>query len=271
MALPIAFVREGVTVFTSALYQTTSTLLETPDAVFVVDPNWLPVEVERIAEYVESIRRKRKLFLIFTHADYDHILGCGAFPGARIIASRTFANLHDKAQKVQDIMDFDARHYITRSYPISFPDVDIAIANDGKSMHFSGHVLTFYQAPGHTPDGLMIVCEPSGVLIAGDYLSDVEFPFVNDSFAGYRRTMAKIDRILHLHKPDLLIPGHGTICSGANEIKSRRDASLEYLDDLAATTGTVPFPIAKYRSRYPHWEGLRDEHKANLAKFSVRE
>ena len=265
MIEPIQFLRKGVTVFTSALYQTTSTLIETPEAVFLVDPNWLPFEIYRIREYVYSVIKKRKLYLVFTHSDYDHIIGYGAFPGASVIASKAFADKSDKDRDIRDIQEFDRAHYIVRDYEISYPVPDIIISADGKALHFSGTVLTFYLAPGHTKEGMYILVDPVGVWIAGDYLSDMEFPFVEDGISAYRRTMAKTGRVLRLHDVRYMIPGHGTVAKSREQIVERRDHAIEYLDDLeSATHNGITFPESKYQVRYPFWDSLQENHQKNM-------
>jgi hydroxyacylglutathione hydrolase len=267
---PIQFVRKDITVFTSAIYQTTSTLLQTPNAIFLIDPNWLPFEIFRIKEYIDSVRRDRKLYLIFTHSDYDHIIGYAAFPDARVIASQAFTLKKDKEADVQKAVDWDKQHYIKRTYPILYPRVDIVIDKDGKSMHFDGTVLTFYLAPGHTREGMYIVFEPAGAWISGDYLSDVEFPLIEDDIIAYRHTMAKTDRMLRAHGIKWLIPGHGTVANSEDEILLRRDHATEYLDDFALTIDKgEPFPIEKYRRRYLFWEGLQASHHAQINQWSV--
>ncbi|MDX1477278.1 MAG: MBL fold metallo-hydrolase [Saprospiraceae bacterium] len=266
MAEPIQFLHEHVTVFTSALYQTNSVLIETPRAVFLVDPSWLPGEVLRIRAFVEQRRRERTLYLVFTHSDFDHILGYGAFPGARVIASGPFADKLDKIKDIAQIRAFDLAHYIERPWSLTYPEPDITIRTDGKAMHFSGTVLTGYLAPGHTREGMYLLVEPPGVWIAGDYLSDVEFPFVEDNIGAYRRTMAKTDRILRLHHVQWMVPGHGTVADSQQEILRRRDHALEYLDDLERAVGDPQaFPTEKYRSRYPFWEALQENHAKNIA------
>lgn len=269
MADPIQFLRKGVTVFTSSIYQTTSTLLETPNAVFLIDPNWLPFEIYRIREYVESVISDRKLYLVFTHSDYDHIIGRGAFPEARIIASKTFQNNPNKEIDIHKALEWDSQHYISREYSITYPQADIVIEKDGQARHYGGTVLTFYHAPGHTREGMMVVFEPAGVLIAGDYLSDVEFPLIEDSLSAYRKTMSKIDRIMRSHQIKWMIPGHGTVATSAAEIKLRQAQSIEYLDDLEQTLNTgSAFPVQKYAHRYQFWQGLQSVHQQQLARLS---
>ena len=84
----IQYKSENITVFQSALFETTSTVIETEDVILVVDPTWLPQEVENIRNYVNSIRNHRPIYLIFTHSDYDHIIGYKAFSGVITIGSQ---------------------------------------------------------------------------------------------------------------------------------------------------------------------------------------
>jgi glyoxylase-like metal-dependent hydrolase (beta-lactamase superfamily II) len=260
--------RKDLHIFTSALYQTNSVIIETPKVVFVIDPCWLPSEVQMIKEFVDERIRDKYLYLIFTHSDYDHIIGYGAFPGAKVIASKGFANNTDKQKDIADAIKWDSEHYIERDYPLTYPSVGMAIDMDGKALHYSGTVLTFYLAPGHTAEGMMIIWEPAGVLIAGDYLSDIEFPFIEDSLNSYRRTMSKVDRILRAHQINWMIPGHGSIAHGPAEVELRKDQALEYINDLEQSNNTNPFPTEKYKERYKFWNDLAETHKAQLQKLT---
>ena len=257
--------RKDIRVFTSSIYQTNSTVIKAPNAVFVIDPCWLPHEVMAIRDYVDEIRGNRQIYLIFTHSDYDHIIGYGAFPEAKVIASKAFSRKADKEKDVEAAIAWDAEHYISRDYPIVYPDVSREIDMDGKALHYSGTVMTFYLAPGHTAEGMFMIWEPAGLFIAGDYLSDIEFPFVEDSLIKYRRTMNKVDRILRAHQVKWMVPGHGSVAATRDEILVRRDQSTEYLDDLVSHKSNG-FPVQKYRARYRFWPALEATHKSQMER-----
>jgi glyoxylase-like metal-dependent hydrolase (beta-lactamase superfamily II) len=264
------FLQKDVTVFTSALFQTTCTCFKTANSLFIVDPNWLPSEIRKIRQFVDSIKGHRKLYLIFTHADYDHIIGYGAFPEAQVIASKAFHENRDKQKDIRQAMAFDEEHYIMRDYPMSYPEVDFVIRLDGKATHFSGTVLTFYLAPGHTKEGLYTIVEPHGIWIAGDYLSDIEFPLIHDSVQEYRRTLEKTERILMQHNINHMVPGHGSIASTRDEILKRKHEAIEYLDDLESSVkNTTDFPEGKYMERYHFWSGMRSYHLENVKKLET--
>ena len=185
-----------------------------------------------IQHYVNQIRGERPLYLLFTHADFDHIIGYRAFPGATVIASAELRDYPDKERKLRLITEFDIRNYIDRNYPIEFPHVDIAVERDGQQLTVGDTVLTFYKAPGHSHDGIFTVVEPHGLFIAGDYLSDAEFPFLYHSGEAYDETMRTAERILRDHDIRLLIPGHGNVTADRNEMHNRITVSKQYLETL---------------------------------------
>ncbi|WP_338469499.1 MBL fold metallo-hydrolase [Niallia sp. XMNu-256] len=219
------------TIFRSALYETTSTVISTDDCVIVVDPNWLPQEIADIKRYVDIIRKDRPLYLLFTHSDYDHIIGYRAFPDAKVIASGAFGRkpLTEKKQIIEEIHTFDDEYYISRDYSIEYPKVDIVIDGDGTTVDMGQTKLTFYQAPGHNNDGLFTVIEPIGLFISGDYFSDIEFPYIYYSGYEYEKTILKLNEILSQFDIQLLVTGHGNPTKDSSEIKKRQQESLHYI------------------------------------------
>ncbi|WP_256761876.1 MBL fold metallo-hydrolase [Cohnella sp. WQ 127256] len=234
----IQYQSENITVFQSALYQTTSTIIQTNEMVLLVDPNWLSGEVETIKDYVNAIKGNRDTYLLFTHGDFDHIIGYQAFPDAKVIGSVGLKQHPQKEKKLQLIREFDNSNYIIRNYPIEFPRLDIVIQEDGQQLCLGDTTITFYLAPGHTEDGLMTIVEPLGVLIAGDYLSDFERPFIYQSAKAYRQTLEKADRIFATHSIHLLIPGHGQATADSTEMTRRLDMASDYLNRLCEAVMT---------------------------------
>ncbi|MWV44290.1 MBL fold metallo-hydrolase [Paenibacillus sp. HJL G12] len=225
----IQFSNKKITVFQSVLFQTTSTVIELDDAILIVDPNWLPGEVQEIKAHVDAVQGDKACYLLFTHADYDHIIGYKAFPGAITIGSVALANHPQKEHKLKLIRDFDATYYVTRDYPVEFPELDIVIDRDGQQVMVGSTMLSFYLAPGHTEDGLFTVVDAEGVLIAGDYLSDFELPFIYDSARAYEETIRKAASILQNHPVRLLIPGHGQHTESRAEMDRRVNMALDHL------------------------------------------
>lgn len=259
----IQFRNQHITVFQSALFQTNSAVVETKELIVVVDPTWLPNEVEEIRSYVERIRAGRRIYVIYTHADFDHILGCGAFPDAKMIGSRAMAELEDKQQRVEQILQFDATFYLERNYPLAFPALHHEIDEQHHTLQVGNTRLSFYITPGHTHDGIACVIEPLGILIAGDYLSDVEFPFIEDSYA-YERTLAQFKQIIEEHRIKLVVPGHGRVTDCTHEMNRRIDDSAAYIaslrKDMQERTNKLEGDL---KPRFLFYRELKNEHESN--------
>ena len=257
----IHYKNNHLTVFQSSLYQTTSAIVETGAVMILTDPNWLPHEVQAIREYVDRELGNRQLYIIYTHSDFDHIIGSGAFPEAKVIATEELKNHEHKNEIVQKIHQFDQRYYIKRDYEPHYPHVDYPISRDGEKLELGDLSLTFYKAPGHTHDGLFTVVEPLGIFLSGDYLSDVEFPFIFSSYIDYKKTLKKAESILRNHPVHIHVPGHGSVMEDPAEVERRLEESMYYVDNLLQ--GSEPVE-AFCRERYAFFEGMKNIHSENI-------
>ncbi len=260
----IIFQRDSLTVFQSALFQTNSAVVEGEGFVLVADPTWLPQEVEEIAAYVRAIRQGRPLYLLFTHSDFDHILGYGAFPGAITIASREFVDSPNPERSVNAIRAWDSEYYVQRPYAIVYPEIGIAADHDGQTLALGTSRLTFYKAPGHNPDGLLTAVEPHGILLAGDYFSDIEFPYIYQSSTAYEATLEKLDPLLDKHSVSILVPGHGQVATDQIEMRRRQRQSFDYIHTLREHIAANDQPaIDKMLESYAFPLGMKSFHDGN--------
>lgn len=265
--MKIQYESAGLVVFESSLYRTTTTLVLGTDYLVLVDPNWLPREVDFIAEYVSRYRSGRQAFLLFTHSDYDHIIAYERFADFTVIASRAFVDNPKREEILAEIRAFDDQYYIERDYAITYPTVDLPVATDGELIPLGEQArMRVYQAPGHNADGIFAYLGEHQLLIVGDYLCNVEFPFIYHSLAAYRNTLEKLSRLLATHSIRWLVAGHGDLASEQEEMTSRLVEANRYLDELERQVRTdQPFPLADWLAAYPWPEGLRKAHLANLA------
>ena len=73
--------KNNLTVFKSVLFQATSAVIIGEESISILtDPTWLPQEIREIKEYIDEVKDNRQLYIIYTHSDFDHIIGSGAFP-----------------------------------------------------------------------------------------------------------------------------------------------------------------------------------------------
>lgn len=243
-------VAPGVLMTTSRRYATTSTVLvDGHGGAIVIDPNWDPDELAAIPADLTDLGLAC-VAGVATHEHYDHVLwhpDLGDPP--RWASARTVDDLAtDRARLLAPLAEYltpDLIDVAGRLQPL--PDGDLPW--DGPRTRI---VLHDAHAPGH----VALLVEDSGVLVAGDMLSDVELPMPDpddDTLDTYREGLTRLREAVTRSK--LLIPGHGTV----TERPVRRwDADMRYLDDLLAGRESDDPRIAD-----PENAGL---HAANLVR-----
>ncbi|MFK8165155.1 MAG: MBL fold metallo-hydrolase [Lewinella sp.] len=264
--MPIQLSSPHLTIHESQLFRTTSTVIHTDDYVLIVDPNWLPAEVAQLAKLTEELGEGKEKFLLFTHSDYDHIIGYGKFPGFTTIASQAFVDNPDQANQLAQTIAWDDEYYISRDYPLTYPPIDRPISGEGVEMMIGKDHYVFYQAPGHNYDGLLTFNHSKGILVVGDYLSNVEFPYVYHSFTDYLATLDKLEKFVITGEVKVLITGHGDHTTERMEMEKRLRDSREYLVQLtAAHRENTAFDLDKWLGRYDFPIIMRKFHDKNVA------
>lgn len=266
--MKITTISPGLILFQSALMQTNTTLLVRPDHLLLVDPNWLPMEVEQIANHVEQVRAGRPLYLFFTHSDWDHIIGYERFrEQAKVIVSANFLANPKPEEQLEAIYLFYDEYYLSAPWPVTYPQTaDLVIGEAEATRQLGKDRYTFYQAPGHNADGLLAWHPDTGTLIVGDYLCTVEFPFIYYSVAAYRSTLDVLKQLLRALPVDTLICGHGPPTQDRAVMQQRLTDAYWYIDALERYSKEgVPFPEKALWERYPRYQRiLRKFHAENL-------
>ncbi|MBC7885980.1 MAG: MBL fold metallo-hydrolase [Saprospiraceae bacterium] len=256
--------QNGITIFESALYRTCAAVIELGNTVMIVDPNWLPDEVAFIAAYVGEHYWNHSQYLLFTHSDYDHIIGYGAFPKAKVIASAHFKTNPEKVKVIKQIIDFDFEYYINRTYPIIYPKVDILIEENGQMVTLGKKDIIFYHASGHCRDGLFAVIPDKKCWIAGDYFSNIEIPFVDYDYQAYLQTVySAMDILKQYPLVELMITGHGDPATSRTDIEQRIQRDIAYLELIKTENvdeALISQCIRKYNDNPTMWRA----HKKNL-------
>lgn len=216
------------TVYESALMRTTSTLVETDDALILIDPTWLPEEIASIRRDIELRRQQKTLYVIYTHQHFDHIIGAYAFTDATAIASQKFVE-QDATEQLDEIRKFYEQHYIER--PIIKPNIDLVITHD-MTLQLGSTAVTFVLTPGHDATHLSVIIEPLHLLICGDYASNIEPPFIEHDPDDYVTSLQTLQSLIYEHEIRWLVPGHGDFCDDRSKMLERLTAAEEYIHEL---------------------------------------
>jgi glyoxylase-like metal-dependent hydrolase (beta-lactamase superfamily II) len=222
----------GVLVRQSRLYRMNSVVLADPGHVAVVDPGILPSEIADLSHTVAGLGTPRTT-LVFTHGDWDHVLGRSAWPGARTLGHEAIA---DDIDRGLDHIRAEASRVATEAgerWDHAFepfrPDVAVRGPRDDR---LGANPAVFREALGHSPSMLSVHLPERRLLIAGDMLSDIEIPILTQPIALYRRTLGELLPLAEAGAFETLIPGHGAIARSAAGALERVRRDLGYLDRL---------------------------------------
>ncbi|MEO5583642.1 MAG: MBL fold metallo-hydrolase [Saprospiraceae bacterium] len=243
-------ISDRINLFQSAFWQLNSTVCHHAETTIVWDPAYSEPEIQAIHD--DAFRSKESnRFLIFTHGDFDHIVGSPQFTDFKKVGSFRLSERADQSRILEQIQVTDHEFYLDRVHQIEFPVLDFPLKLiDPLSIRMGNIEMFFHKAGGHTPDGLFTVIPALQLLVAGDYLSDIEFPFIEDNIEDYYKTLEGAEAILKQYDIKFMVPGHGQPADSKKQIYLRIDQSKRYLDsfhnieevpDWTETWGESPF------------------------------
>lgn len=220
--------------FQSPLWQTNSVVVMQDGVVVLCDPALRASEIAAIRAHVDGAA-SQSVHLLLTHADFDHTAGIPAFPEAAVVAGRRTAEEITSGRAAQALAA-SSREWGEAWSPALRIDV---VAEEGTRLDVGGVAVDTVLARGHTADGLAFVLPEAGLLLPGDYLSSMTYPFVNDSVAATRDTYARLVEALDSGDVTWVVPGHGPAMrlDEALAVAAEDIAYLEALD--AAATDAV--------------------------------
>lgn len=223
---------DGIHVRQSRAFWMNSTVLLDSEHTVLVDPGVLPSELDEMARLVNQAEPEA-VTVIFTHAHWDHVLGRGWWPKARVVAhDRCAAEMARDLEKIRSKSAALAAEYGEAfAAPFALPAVHDASSGQ-RFLKLDPWRLVLREAPGHCASQLTVHIPERRLLIAADMLSDIEIPILNTAPAVYRGTLETLKPLAEGGAFEMLIPGHGGIALGREEIAARVGADLEYLGAL---------------------------------------
>jgi glyoxylase-like metal-dependent hydrolase (beta-lactamase superfamily II) len=223
---------ESVHVRQSRAFWMNSTVLLDSEHTLLVDPGVLPSELDEIARLVNQAEPER-ITLILTHGHWDHVLGAPWWPKARVVAhDRCSGAIAADLAHIREEADGIAREH-GEAWPQPFAAPPIHDASSGQRfLKLDPWRLVLRDAFGHSDSQLSVHVPELSLLIAADMLSDIEIPILNTAPAVYRGTLETLRPLAEGGAFEALVPGHGAIALGPDEILGRVRADLGYLTEL---------------------------------------
>jgi hydroxyacylglutathione hydrolase len=214
----------GVYVMTAEQYTTTTTIVAGTDGgCLLIDPAVSVADLAALAGWLAA-RGLRPVAGWSTHPHWDHLLWSASLGDApRYATPRAVAAVaRQQADLISGVRAGAPGHDLTL-----FGQVE---ALCGHEVDWPGPRALVYAHDAHAPGHGAVFFPDSGVLIAGDMLSDIEIPLLDldaaDPFGGYR---AGLRRLATVPAVSAVVPGHGHVGDEA-EFRRRLAADLAYLD-----------------------------------------
>jgi len=208
--------------FEGFLWRTTSLLVHADGESLVVDPAITASEVAEIGRRARELDAPVRHVLI-THGDWDHVCGIGGFPDASAAMCEQTGEKVASGAADRSIARA-AEHY---GFAVADPPRVDRTFTRGSALALGPFVVETFPLVGHTADGTGFRLREPGLLVVGDYLSAVEFPFATAPGA-YRMTLAGMIEMLTADPPEVVIPGHGPPLDPAQALDVA-GADLRYL------------------------------------------
>jgi glyoxylase-like metal-dependent hydrolase (beta-lactamase superfamily II) len=216
----------GVLHFQSPLWQTNSLVAVASGEALVCDPAYTPAEIEAIRSAVQA--RASSVRLLITHADFDHVCGIGYFPTGEVVAGADTARILESGTAAEGLRTQGPE------WGVRWPDtlrVDRVVPAPAELELGVFRVATI-DAPSHGREGTAYVLLEQGILVPGDHLSSITYPFLGGSLERKRQANVRLIQALDQHDLRWVVPGHGPPMS-PQEARHIGELDLAYLEQLA--------------------------------------
>jgi glyoxylase-like metal-dependent hydrolase (beta-lactamase superfamily II) len=266
-------VAEGVLIHQSELLQNNAVVVQGRAGVLLVDPGITGDEMACLANDLRDLGQP-VVAGFSTHPDWDHVLWHAELGEApRYGTARCAAYMRD----LRSNADWKARvaeglpPEIAEEIPLDLYGLITGLPAETAQIPWDGPKVRIIEHPAHAQGHAALLIEERGVLVAGDMLSDVFIPMlddlnstndpIEDYLVGLRRLEGVADDV------DVLVPGHGSV-GGADQVHARIDQDRAYVHALRE--GHVSSDPRIGSSAKPGWEWVSDIHAGQLQRFAQR-
>ncbi len=264
-------VADDVLVHRSDLLRNNTVVVLGGDGALLVDAGITGDEMACLAQDLSDMGRT-VVAGFATHPDWDHVLWADALGDApRYGTARCAAVMRELLSQA----DWRARAAeglppeIAGDVPLELFGRITGLPTGTARIPWNGPAVRIVEHPAHAPGHAALVIEGSGVLVAGDMLSDVFVPMLdddtgdNDPVADYLLGLERLEAVADA--VDVVVPGHGAV-GRAGEVRARIALDRAYVDALR-NGGVADVPRIG-ASAEPGWEWVSDIHAGQLARFA---
>jgi glyoxylase-like metal-dependent hydrolase (beta-lactamase superfamily II) len=264
-------VAEGVSAHQSELLENNAVVVQGQAGVLLIDPGITGDEMACLANDLRELGQP-VVAGFSTHPDWDHVLWHAELGEApRYGTARCAAHMRDLLSNA----DWKARvaeglpPEIAEEVPLDLFGLITGLPAGTTQIPWDGPEVRIIEHPAHAPGHAALFIEERRVLVAGDMLSDVLIPMLddlnsnNDPTEDYLIGLQLLEGIAD--DVDVFIPGHGSV-GGADQLRARIKQDRAYVQALRDGGGPDDPRIGP--SAKPGWEWVSDVHTGQLQQLA---
>jgi glyoxylase-like metal-dependent hydrolase (beta-lactamase superfamily II) len=265
-------VAEGVLTHESELLQNNTVVVQGRGGVLLIDPGITNDEMVCLANDLSELGQA-VVAGFSTHPDWDHVLWHARFGAAPRYGTTRCA---DFMRDLRSNAEWKARAAdglppeIADEVPLDLFGLITGLPGGTTHLPWDGPRVRIIEHPAHAPGHAALLVEESGVLAAGDMLSDLFIPMLDfsstDPIEDYLAGLKLLEDVAS--DVDVVIPGHGSV-GGADQVRVRIDLDRAYVHALRA--GETPDDPRIGPSVKPGWEWVNDIHAGQAQSLARRE
>lgn len=263
-------VAEGVLVHQSEVLQNNTAVVQGKAGVLLVDAGITSGEMVCLANDLRELGQP-VVAGFSTHPDWDHVLWHAELGDApRYGTARCAAFM----AQVRSDPDWEARAAeglppeIADETPLDGYGLITGLPAETVRLPWDGPAVRIIEHPAHSPGHAALLVEESRVLVAGDMLSDLFVPMLdnldetNDPIEEYLAGLRVLEEVAG--EVDAVVPGHGSV-GRADQVRARIEQDRAYVHALRGGGGADDPRIA---SPNPGWEWVTYIHTGQVQQFA---
>ncbi len=265
-------VAEGVLVHQSEVLQNNTAVVQGTAGVLVVDPGITGDEMACLAKDLRELGQP-VVAGFSTHPDWDHVLWHAELGDAPRYGTARCADfmrdlLSDADWKTRAAEGLPPE--IAEETPLDLYGLITGLPAGTSEIPWDGPRVRIIEHPAHAPGHAALLVEDQRVLIAGDMLSDLFVPMLDnfnsthDPIEEYLAGLQLLEGVAD--DVDVLIPGHGSV-GGADQVRARIEQDRAYVHALRE--GQAPRD-PRVESPEPGWEWVSDIHAGQAQSVAAR-
>ncbi len=189
---------------------------------------------------VTELAGGKPIFVVYSHADWDHCWGTGALADSLVIAHDACGKRFEVGEVAESLAKMQAEE------PTMYDGVKLIppmlTFADKLTLDLGGVIVELHRLPGHTEDCLVAFIPEWGVLLAGDTI-ETPLPYLEvSSVPMLPRWISELERWNSDPQVQSVVPSHGKIGD-----RSLIAHNIRYLSDLRdGKPADVPSEMSKF-------------------------